>query len=97
MKLYRYQREGEDLKLYSFDMLKETPCGYWIMYKGKKKWTSKTAKGRFAWPCLEEAMIEFISRTMKYKRHLESQLKMMETIIIQAKLECSMLRDKLAA
>lgn len=73
---------SSDLHVYhlSYYMIKETPCGYWIsdQVAGKhvdedmknpyfwKKWVSKTAKKRYAYPTKEEALESFLAR--KYRQ-----------------------------
>ena len=69
------------LELHEYDLLKETPKGYWIGYGGFgfsslcwKKWVSKTAKKRYAYPSKEEAMTNYIKRTERRIKILKSQL-----------------------
>lgn len=65
-----------------YNLHKETPKGYWIGYgeniKGKLRsdsiWVSKTAKKRHAYPTKEEALNNYIKRTLKYKDILENKL-----------------------
>lgn len=47
-----------------FYVRKETPQGYWYSQKGsmKQRWTSKTARRRYAYPTKEEALQNFIYR-----------------------------------
>ena len=58
------------LELRTFEMVKETPKGYWISLYGlsysKKRWISKTSRKRFAYPTEEEALRNFIYRC-KYR------------------------------
>jgi len=48
-----------------FNVISETEKGYWIVVAGKKKWTSKTSKRRFAYPTKQEALENFIQRTKR--------------------------------
>jgi hypothetical protein len=64
-----------------YDLLKETPKGYWVGYGDLgynkynwKKWVSKTSKKRFAYPTKEEALVNFTKRTEKRLRILDWQL-----------------------
>lgn len=50
------------LSLMEFDVISETPCGYWIIWPMEKYWVSKTAKKRFAYPTKEEALRSFRKR-----------------------------------
>jgi hypothetical protein len=69
------------LEVREYDLLKETPKGYWIGYGSLgynrynwKKWVSKTSKKRFAYPTKEEALTNFIKRTEKRIGILDNQL-----------------------
>ena len=60
-----------------FEMIKETPCGYWIRLFhsfNDKKWVSKTAKKRFAYPSREDAITSFKARKERQIKILEAQL-----------------------
>ncbi len=56
------------LELRVFNLFKETPKGYWIGYgslnglHSPKRWVSKTATKRFAYPSKSEAINNFIKR-----------------------------------
>ena len=61
------------LELNTYNLLKETPKGYWIGHGvfSKlcwKKWISKTSRKRFAYPTKKEAITNYIKRT---KRRIE--------------------------
>lgn len=72
------------LELKEYDLIKETPKGYWISnypYKDLsnwkyiwKKWILKTSKKRFAYPTKKEALINFIKRSEKRIEILDKQL-----------------------
>jgi hypothetical protein len=67
------------LELRDFDLIKETPKGYWIGGKSFehiiwKKWMSKTSKRRYACPTEKEALDNFILRTEKRIKILDRQL-----------------------
>ena len=50
----------------------------------KDKWISKSSKKRYAYPTKEEALINYIKRTEKRLRILESQIKLCKTGLSQA-------------
>lgn len=78
MNFYRYEDfatgyNGVVINLHTFDLLKETPCGYWIskydtggfywgVQKENKRWVSKTSRKRFAYPTKEEAKVNYMAR-----------------------------------
>jgi hypothetical protein len=70
------------LDLITLNLHKETPQGYWIGYgnliegqlRSESKWVSKTSRKRYAYPTKEEAKNNFIARTEKRIRILNSQL-----------------------
>lgn len=78
-KLYRYHdfatTNGVGVQESEFPVTKETPCGYWIDWWGTKKWVSKTARKRFAYPTKEEAETSFIARKRCQIKILEGQLR----------------------
>jgi hypothetical protein len=60
-----------------FEVIKETPCGYWIrLYESfdDKKWVSKVAKKRFAYPSRSEALTNFKARKRRQMEILQAQL-----------------------
>jgi len=85
MTFYRYctirYESGPTILLDKFKMVKETPCGWWIEPKsdfwnmrGKKRWVSKTARKRFAYPTKEEALVNFKARKRRQIGILKAQL-----------------------
>ena len=67
------------VELREFDLLKETPKGYWIgdkrlYFANFKKWVSKTSRKRFAYPTKEEALTNFIKRNEMRIGILEHQI-----------------------
>lgn len=86
MTLYRMDAtqftDSTRLNMVSYDVIKETPKGYWIDI-WPKKWVSKNGKKRFAYPTQEEAKISFIKRRERQVTILSNQLK-------NAKLELEM-------
>jgi len=80
------------LELRTYQLLRETPKGYWIGYGSFgfdgynwKKWVSKTSKKRFAYPTTEEALTNFIKRTEKRINILDWQLQVCKISINLAK------------
>uniref|UniRef100_A0A6M3LBY0 Uncharacterized protein n=1 Tax=viral metagenome TaxID=1070528 RepID=A0A6M3LBY0_9ZZZZ len=69
MKLFRYKNSFGELILLEYNVLRETPAGYWIctLQKGKgETWVARTGKKRFAYPTAQEALTNFIYRTERY-------------------------------
>lgn len=70
------------VELRTYNLWKETPKGYWIGYgslcEGKLRgygiWVSKTSKKRHAYPTKKEALENFIKRTERRIKILESQV-----------------------
>lgn len=81
MILYRFEdfldTFGVRVRERHFKMIKGTPCGYWIRLfhsSDDKKWVSKTAKKRFAYPSREDAITSFKARKKRQVKILEEQL-----------------------
>ena len=94
MKFYRYEdvhyEDGPRIQLYEFDLLRETPKGYWIIPKytlfdveeeEDKIWVSKTARKRYAYPTKEEALEGFYHRKRRYAEILRSRLSATEYVL----------------
>jgi hypothetical protein len=91
-KLYRFEGYNDyKLWLQEFDIIKETPCGYWVeMWCEKNKWISKITTKRYAYSTKEEALIGFIKRKEKYIWHLERKMKQTKiTLAIARKTDLS--------
>jgi len=82
-RFYRFENvrytTGVRVHLQEYTLIKETPCGYWIKpvwdYDDyHKKWVSKTARKRFAYPTQEEAITSFMARKRRQIQIIESQL-----------------------
>lgn len=79
-KLYRYERDDQNGKvfvnLFEYEVIKETPKGYWIQFApyDKKHWVSKTSKKKFAYLDKETAWINWKLRTRKHINILEERL-----------------------
>lgn len=80
--------------LEKYDLIKETPKGYWIgqfflPFQGDpffKKWVSKTATKRYAYPTKEEALTNLIKRTEKRQKILERQADVCRSVLTKAKM-----------
>ena len=53
------------LELATYPLIRETPKGYWIGNEYSKRWVSKTARKRFAYPTTEQALDSYILRTKR--------------------------------
>jgi len=74
------------LKLKEYDLVKETPKGYWVGLYGKKyKFVLKDSKKKFAYLTKEEAMTNYIKRTESRIKILKEQLQMAEMGLSEAK------------
>jgi len=85
MKLYRYERDSGyqylsklKLNLWEYEIITETPKGYWVQEWGVKHWVSKTGKKRYAYPTPEEALVNFIARTKHCIKILNARRKTAE-------------------
>lgn len=104
LRFYRYETDlfilfGDDIpqvrnKLRMFDLLRETPKGYWIVperanserYREKyKRWIPKESKKRFAYPTKSEAYHGYIKRMDRYIHILKSRLNNAQTALLIAK------------
>lgn len=83
MQFYRYENyqtyDGTRIMERTFNLIRETPCGYWISeggwnISGKHKWVSKTSRKRFAYPSKEEALTSFKARKHRQTEILRAQL-----------------------
>ena len=87
MKFYRYvevnYESGPSLFINDYELLRETPKGYWIIdtiwehhesVEIYKKWVSKTARKRFAYPTKKEALENFKARKQRQIHILTYQL-----------------------
>jgi hypothetical protein len=82
--LYRYDaynivlKDGViRLRVGTFSVIKETPGGYWIKVLGarnNKKWVSKYARKRFAYPTEKEAFTSYRARKRRQIEILEARL-----------------------
>lgn len=88
MKFYRYdivrRVDGMD-RIYgqpvlsTFNLVKETPKGYWIDVWMGNKWVSKYGKRRYAYPTKEEAIQSCIARTNKRISYCRRDLRVAES------------------
>lgn len=82
-----------NLQLRTYNLLRETPKGYWIGYgcleigslRSEGIWVSKTSRKRFAYPTKEEALDNFIKRNQKRIKILKGQIESCEIAVMLAK------------
>lgn len=80
------------ITLTTFELVKETPKGYWIVsiglkfYPQYKKWVSKTAKKRYAYPTKAEALHNFIKRNQRRLGILKRQIELCKSNLSKAEL-----------
>lgn len=75
--LYRYQESKmweTSVLLRRFPVIKETPCGYWIISVQKRRWVSKCGISAWAKPTPAAALESFKARKMRQIAILEKQL-----------------------
>ena len=85
-KFYRYDGYPHDVTsfkylLSSHDLIKETPCGYWVEFlwcKAGRKWVSKTSVKKFAYLTKEEAFKSYIARKEKQLFHIKRMMGIVE-------------------
>ena len=88
------------VRLYTYNLHKETPKGYWIGYgyyapnmlRGNSRWVSKTGLKRYAYPTKEEALENFIKRREKQIKILKyrvwsAEIALKEAQSLKTKLE----------
>lgn len=98
MKFYRYYYKvyGSSTDIFipevkilcgEFNLLKETPKGYWIIQgdinqlNSDKIWVSKSSVKRYAYPTKKEALINLLKRTEIRSKILRRNLNISEYII----------------
>lgn len=74
-----------ELHVERYSVIRETPCGYWIRTLFTKRWTSKTATRRFAYPTEKEALHNFIRRKQRQKCILRTQIEIASHALAMAK------------
>jgi len=90
VQLYRYdsvnQSRSVELRLRTFNVLKETPCGYWVSEWAHlmpvsmkdvydRRWVSKTGRKRLCYALKSDAMDSFMIRKQRHLDILTHQLK----------------------
>ena len=95
MNFYRHTEtsyeSGVQLDVKEYKLVRETPKGYWIIddlwdydeesVETYKKWVSKTARKRWAYPTKEEALVSFKARKRRQIRILTYQLSEAKTAL----------------
>ena len=80
MEYYRYEAVNYgttvNLRLETYRVVKETPCGYWVQLGGwdRKRWVSKTSRKRHCYPSKEGAMASYQARKTRHLQILRAQL-----------------------
>lgn len=100
MQFYRYEEQAEEdslappkLLCYEYSLEKETSCGYWIVpqvgvhCRMRRRWVSKTARKRYAYPSKAEALTALIARKRRQKTICEYQIDLAIATIIVAEKE----------
>lgn len=76
MKLYRYEDcKYSGIRVLEFDVLKETPQGYWIAAGFDKKWVSNNGRKRYAYPTPHDALSSYVARKRRQTELLDAQLR----------------------
>ncbi|NTU49579.1 MAG: hypothetical protein HGA87_01550 [Desulfobulbaceae bacterium] len=83
MKFYRYDAYvwgdflSVGMRCEEYRLIRETPKGYWIEdeWSIDKRWVSKTARKRYAYPTKAEALDSFIARKRRQISILRHQAK----------------------
>lgn len=90
--LYRYElsywKGSPALELVEYEILKDTPKGYWIRQGGKygvKRWISKNARNKYAHKSVIYALKGYIRRKTYRNVCIESELIRNEETIKEAK------------
>jgi len=84
--------------LVEYDVIRETRCGFWIedkqvegmlgtmtFYRQHKKWVSKLARIKFAYPTKAEALNNFIKRKEKQVHIYKHRLALAESALAEGK------------
>lgn len=87
MQFYRYEEQAEEdswappkLLCYEYSLERETIHGYWIVpqvgvyCRMRRRWVSKTARKRYAYPSKAEALTALIARKRRQKTICEYQI-----------------------
>ena len=94
-KLYRYQdsryfaSDNEVAYLMTFDVINETPCGYWIWdgYNNRRRWVKKDGGRLYARPTMERAMKDLWRRKLVQVKILKQKLEQAEAALRYAEKE----------
>lgn len=63
------------LRLEEYEIIKETPCGFWIRTSHGDKFVNMQARKKFACASKEDALASYIARKNKQVKILNGQLK----------------------
>jgi hypothetical protein len=74
------------LKLKEYDLISETPKGYWVGFWGRKfKWVPKNSKKAFAYTDKSRALENYIKRTETSIKIMKARLEIAEIGLEKAK------------
>lgn len=87
--------DGVIIRVERFNVIKETPCGYWVadeyapkwmslskLRKCKQvKWVSKTSERRYCYPTIEDAMRSFKRRKHMQQSKLNLQMEQVNKVV----------------
>src|SRR5688572_25089685 len=69
------------LNLLEFDIVKETPKGYWISYAFANKWVPRPPHGRFAQPTKRMALERCLQRKRRQLQILETRVARVRNVL----------------
>lgn len=64
------------VRLDTYTVIRETPCGHHIVGYGEKRWVNKSSKKRYAYPTRDEAWTAFKARKRRQVAILTINLKL---------------------
>ncbi len=73
-----------DLRLEAYRVIRKTPKGFWIKPDFKEKWVSNDCRKRYAYPTKEEALVNYIKRTIRREGFLSNDLAAVKSGLKQA-------------
>lgn len=82
------------LDCHEYELVRETPKGYWIKVFMQEHWISKTARKRYAYPTKEEALEGFIQRKKSAAGHAMSRLGRQKTYLLLGEQELEKLNGQ---
>lgn len=74
-----------EVHLHTFDVIRETKTGVWLLSFGVKRFAKLEARKRFACPTIEEALESFLARKARQSSIYKARLEDIEEAIYKAK------------